>query len=172
MTENAPPAEASPPAKKKESRAPDVPLVLDGREERVVAGLSRWMGLLGRFQIIAASFVFLLLLGIGALVLSAELIEPVARAAPDEAPLVEFGKVSRESIGIAVAIVVAFSLVFFRGGMLLIGAAEDLDAMLAREAAAHLESALSRARRYFILEAALFGSLALLTYVAVFGWPA
>jgi hypothetical protein len=157
------------PAKKKDP-SPVVPLLFDAREERVVAGLSRWMGLLGRFQIIAASFVFLLVLAVGALVLTAEFVEPVTRTGSD-APLVEMGKVSRETIGIAVAIVVVFSLIFFRGGMLLIGAAEDFDAVNAREQSSHLETALSRARRYFILEAFLFASLAALAYATVFGWP-
>ncbi len=86
-------------------------------------------------------------------------------------PLIEIGNVSREVVGAAVAAVLVFSLVFFRGGMLLIGAAEDLDGMVAKEPAGQLESALSRTRRYFILEVLGFAALAAVAYLAVFGIP-
>ncbi|MBZ0121542.1 MAG: hypothetical protein IT378_26500 [Sandaracinaceae bacterium] len=151
---------------------PLIPLVLDSREERVVSGLARWMGLLGRFQVVAATFVFLLLLAVGALVSSAELLEPVTRAQAGEEPLVTIGEISREGVAITVAVAVAFCLVFFRGGVLLIGAGEDLEAVMAREVdRSSLQSALSRLRRYFILECALLLAIAALAYLVVFGWP-
>ncbi|MCZ7683743.1 MAG: hypothetical protein M5U28_35240 [Sandaracinaceae bacterium] len=107
----------------------------DPREVRVVSDLARWMGLLGRFQIVAATFIFLLLLAAAALVTTAEVLEPAAGAAADEQPLVSIGEVSRGTIAAVVAVVVGFSLVFLRGGMLLISAAEDLETVAARTSA-------------------------------------
>lgn len=142
-------------------------LVLDVREERLVADLSRWMGLLGRFQIVGATFLFILLLAVAALVTTAEVLEPAAGPSPEQ-PLVSIGDVSRTTIGIVVAAVVGFSLIFLRGGMLLISAAEDLDTALARDKSDEhaLESALGRLRSYFVLESVLMIAIAAATYAA------
>lgn len=146
----------------------------DPREARVLSGLARWMGLLGRFQIVAAVFIFVVLLGVTGLVTTAEVIEPATQA-PEEQPLVSIGEVSRGAIAAVVAIVVGFSLVFLRGGMLLIAGAEDLENVAAPEALDqhHLEEALGRIRRYFILESLLMAGLAAATYAAtIAGWGA
>lgn len=139
----------------------------DAREERVVSDLSRWMGLLGRFQIVGATFLFILLLAVAALVTTAEVLEPAAGPTP-EAPLVSIGEVSRAGIGIVVAGVVAFSLVFLRGGMLLVAAAEDLDTAFAKDTRdeSALETALRRLRSYFVLESILMAAIAAATYAA------
>lgn len=130
------------------------------------------MGLLGRFQIVGASFLFVLLLGVAALVTTAEVLEPAAGPGP-EAPLVSIGEVSRTTIGIGVAAIIAFSLVFLRGGMLLVSAAEDLDAAVAKdERDEHgLELALRRMRSYFILESVLMIAIASATYAALLSAP-
>ncbi len=140
----------------------------DPREVRVVSDLARWMGLLGRFQIVAATFIFLLLLAAAALVTTAEVLEPAAGAATDEQPLVSIGEVSRGTIAAVVAVVVGFSLVFLRGGMLLISAAEDLETVAAKdERESHLlDAAVRRLRSYFVLETLLMAAVAAGVYAA------
>jgi hypothetical protein len=137
----------------------------DPREERVVADLARWMGLLGRFQIVGATFVFILLLAAVALVTTAEVLEPAA-GAEGEQPLVSIGEVSRTGIAITVAVVIGFSLVFLRGGMLLISAAEDLELVITKgeKDQLHLDGALKRLRSYFILESILMTGVVALVY--------
>lgn len=146
----------------------------DPREERVIAGLAKWMGLLGRFQIVAAVFVFVVLLAVTGLVTTVELIEPASGSG--EEPLVELGEVSREAIGAVVAVVVILSLVFLRGGMLLLSAAEDLETVVgkdAREGQPALEGALRRLRSYFVLESFLMVLFAGAIYAAtIAGWGA
>ncbi len=139
----------------------------DPREIRVVSDLARWMGLLGRFQIVAATFLFLLLLAAAALVTTAEVLEPAAGAASDQ-PLVSIGEVSRGSIALVVAVFVGFSLVFVRGGMLLISAAEDLETVAAKdERDGHLlDAAVRRLRSYFVLETLLMAGIAAAVYAA------
>lgn len=139
----------------------------DPREERVVADLARWMGLLGRFQFVAATFVFILLLAAVALVTTAEMLEP-ATGAEGEQALVSIGEVSRTGIGVTVAVVLGFSLVFLRGGMLLISAAEDLELLLTKDERdqLHLDAALRRLRSYFVLESVLMAGVVALVYAA------
>ena len=144
----------------------------DPREGRVLHGLARWMGLLGRFQVVAAVFLFVVLLGVTGLVTTAEVIEPAARAGAEE-PLVSIGEVSKTGIAITVALVVGFSLLFLRGGMLLIGGAEDLESAIASEELGqhHLEEALGRLRGYFVLESVLMVGVAASVYAAtILGW--
>lgn len=138
----------------------------DPREERVVSDLARWMNLLGRFQIIAATFIFILLLAAVALITTAEVLEPATRTG--EQPLVSIGEVSRTAIAVAIAIVVAFSLIFLRGGMQLISSAEDLELMITtgERKQLHLDGALKKLRSYFILEAILMAGIVALVYAA------
>jgi hypothetical protein len=149
----------------------------DPREGRAVSDLARWMGLLGRFQIVAAVFVFILLLAAAALVTTAEVLEPASGAESGEAaeePLVKIGEVSRGAIAITVLIVVAFSLLFLRGGMLLISAAEDLELVAVNEGGrkSHLDGALRRLRSYFVLESILMAGVAAAVYAAtILQWP-
>lgn len=149
----------------------------DPREERVVAGLARWMGLLGRFQIVAAVFVFAVLLAVTGIVTTVELIEPTA--APGEEPLVSIGEVSRGAIAAVVGVVVVLSLVFLRGGMLLLSASDDLETCIGKHEVARgegqhaLEGALRRLRSYFVLESFLMVLVAAAVYAAtIAGWGA
>lgn len=139
----------------------------DPREERVISDLARWMGLLGRFQIVAAIFVFILFLAGVALVTTAEMLEPAA-GSDGEQPLVSIGEVSRTGIAIAVTIVLGFTLVFWRGGMLLVSAAEDLELTVTKgeRDQLHLDGALKRLRSYFILESVLMTGVVALVYAA------
>ncbi len=143
----------------------------DPREERVIAGLARWMGRLGRFQIVAAAFVFVVLLGVTGVATTIEMMEPAA--ASGEQPLVSVGEVSREAVAAVVAAVVVLSLVFLRGGMLLLGAAEDLETVTASDELDqhHMESALRKLRSYFVLESLLMASVVAATYAStIMGW--
>jgi len=145
----------------------------DSRQARVVSDLARWMGLLGRFQIVGATFLFIMLLAVAALVTTAEVLEPAVGPTP-EAPLVSIGEVSRTGIGIVVAGVVGFTLVFLRGGMLLVSAAEDLDTVIAKDKRdeSSLETALRKLRSYFVIESVLMVAIAAATYAATLaGWP-
>lgn len=142
-------------------------IAFDKREERVVSDLARWLGLLGRFQIVGATFIFIMLLAVAALVTTAEVIEPAAGAASEQ-PLVSMGEVSRGTIGIVVAAVVGFTLVFFRGGMLLVSAAEDLETVVTKdERDGHfLDGAIRKLRSYFVLESLLMMVAAAAVYAA------
>lgn len=143
----------------------------DPREVRVIADLARWMGRLGRFQIVAAVFVFVVLLAITGIVTTVQVIEPAVGGA--EEPLVSVGEISRNAIAGVVLAVVVFSLVFLRGGMLLLGAAEELETVLGTDELDqhHLEGALRRLRSYFILESVLMSALVAGVYAAtITGW--
>jgi hypothetical protein len=139
----------------------------DPREQRTVSDLVRWMNLLGRFQIIAATFTFIVFLAAVALVTTADVLEPVTRGAGDQ-PLFALGDVSRTAIAVFVAIVVGFSLLFMRGGMLLISSAEDLELMITtgEKEQHHLDGALRRLRSYFVLESILMAGIVVLVYAA------
>jgi hypothetical protein len=142
-------------------------IAFDKREERVVSDLARWLGLLGRVQIVGATLIFIMLLAVAALVTTAEVIEPAAGAASEQ-PLVSMGEVSRGTIGIVVAAVVGFTLVFFRGGMLLVSAAEDLETVMTKdERDGHfLDGAIRKLRSYFVLESLLMMIAAAAVYAA------
>ena len=151
-----------------ESRIP-----FDPREARVVGELARWMGLLGRFQVVGATFLFILLLAAAALVTTVEVLEP-AVGSDGQQPLVRIGEVSRTGIAIAAVIVVGFSLAFFRGGTLLISAAEDLETVASKDETEqqHLETALRRLRIYFVMESVLMMGVAAAAYAAtILRWP-
>ncbi len=149
-------------------------IAFDKREQRVVSELARWLGLLGRFQIVGATFIFVMLLGVAALVTAADVLEPAAGAASDP-PLVSIGEVSRTAIGLTVAAVVAFTLAFFRGGTLLVSAAEDLETVTQEdERDGHfLDAALRKLRNYFVLESLVMATAAAAVYAAtILGWGA
>jgi len=136
----------------------------------VISGLAHWMGRLGRFQIVGSVFVFVSLLAVTGIITTVEVIEPVTESGQEA--LVSVGEVSRGAIALAVGAVVIFSLVFLRGGMLLVGAAEDLETVVDTELDQHhLEDALQKVRSYFILESLLMVALAAATYAAtIAGW--
>lgn len=147
-------------------------IAFDKREEHVVTELARWLGLLGRFQIVGSTFIFVMLLAVAALVTAAEVLEPAAGASAEQ-PLVSIGEVSRTAIGITVAVVVGFTLIFFRGGSLLVSAAEDLETILHKdERDGHfLDNALRKLRSYFVMEAVLMAAAAAAVYAAtILGW--
>lgn len=149
-------------------------VLFDPREARVLRGLARWMSLLGRFQIVGAVFLFVVLLVVTGVVTTAEVIEP-AMNAPGDAPLISIGEVKKGVLAAVVGGVVAFLLVFLRGGMLLISGAEDLEALSDEHTldTTSLEEAVRRLRNYFILESLLMLALAAGVYaLTIAGWGA
>ena len=144
----------------------------DPREARVLSGLARWMGLLGRFQIVGAVFVFVVLLGVTGLVTTAEFLEPASASGAEE-PLVSMGEVSRGSVAAVVGVIITLSLLFLRQGMLLISGAEELEAVVGDEAEGQesLEEALRKLRGYFVFESLFMVCIAALAYAAtILGW--
>ena len=144
----------------------------DPREQRVVTGLAKWMGLLGRFQIVASVFTFVVLLAVTGIVTTIEVIDP-ATASGAEEPLVSVGEVSRGAVAAVVGVVVVFTLIFLRGGMLLLSASDELETVLTTDELDqhHLEGALRRLRSYFVLESVVMVAIAGATYAAtIAGW--
>ena len=129
------------------------------------------MGRLGRFQIVAAVFVFVVLLAVTGIVATVELMGPITESG--EAPLVSVGEVSRGLVAAIVSVIVVSTLVFLRGGMLLVSASDEIDAVVSTDALDqhHLEAALQRLRSYFMLEALVMVALAVAIYAAIIsGW--
>ncbi|MGF1470040.1 MAG: hypothetical protein ACFCGT_28300 [Sandaracinaceae bacterium] len=145
--------------------APRVPF--DPREERVIAGLARWMGLLGRFQILAAVAILLGLLTVLGLVTTADVFEPQSAPASDTPPLVSIGEVEPEATALAILGIGVLGLLFFRGGLHLIAGAEDLEAAIGPDDLSqhYLEEALRKLRGYFMLELVVVSGLGL-----ILGW--
>lgn len=126
------------------------------RDERTIDGTARWMGMLGRFQVLAGS---LALLGAVGLVLgwtysSATAPEVESDTTP---PLVRLGEVSSAEVGVAIAVVVAVGLLVLRGGVLLTDAAEDLEHHIHANdgEAPYLEDALVALAKAFAIDATL-----------------
>ncbi len=95
-------------------------------EERAIDRAARWMGMLGRFQVLAGG-VLSLIVGIGGIVWAVNNASPVEVESSTTPPLVRLGEVSTQSAAIAGAIVLAFGLLFLRGGVMLTDAAEDIE---------------------------------------------
>lgn len=134
----------------------------DAREQRVLLGLARWMGLLGRCQVVAAIALTLTLMTLLGMITTAEVFEASSRGA-DTPPLVTVGDVSWEAATAVAVAVFALAVVLFRGGVLLIVGAEDLEGVLGPDELDqhHLEKGLRRLSDYFLLE--------LLQWVAIGG---
>jgi hypothetical protein len=140
------------------------------RDQRIIHELARWMGLLGRFQVVAATFVLLLLLAGAAVVTTIEMLDP----AQAEGLPVSIGNVSRTTMAVTTVATLFVTVLFLRGGMLLISSAEDLEETSAEDARVieHLDSALRRLRAYFVLESVLMACVAAAAYVGAFlRWP-
>ena len=144
----------------------------DPREERVIDGLARWMGVLGRFQVLAGGLLLLTVLGIAIAYGTTTGAAPAARS-DTTPPLVQLGEVPMELvIGIAVAVVL-LGAILLRGGVLLTDAAEDLERVVHTDDLDqhHLEHALRRLRSYYRMELLLMALLlAVVVWWAVPGW--
>lgn len=144
----------------------------DPRERRVIDGLSRWMGLLGRLQVLAGGALALTVCGLALAYGATEAFEtpPGAFAAP---PLVRLGEVSPGALVALGCSGLLVGLLLLRGGVLLTDAAEDLEHLAQGEGGdrPHLEDALRRLRGYWRMELALvLAALAAMLAWAVPGW--
>lgn len=95
-------------------------------EERAIDRAARWMGMLGRFQVLAGGVLSLIAL-VGGVVWAVNNGSPTEVESTTTPSLVRLGEVSTQSAAIAGAIVLAFGLLFLRGGVMLTDAAEDLE---------------------------------------------
>jgi hypothetical protein len=126
-------------------------LVLTAEQERSIDGAARWMGLLGRFQVLAGGLISLLVV-VAALAWAigqAPVTEVESSTTP---PLVRLGEVSTEALALSGGIVLAFGLLLLRGGVLLTDAAEDLEH---HTTGRFVEAGLNHLAGYFVTEIAL-----------------
>ena len=101
-------------------------LPFDAREERAIDTTARWMGTLGRFQILSGGLLLLLCVSVGvAWTFSAV---TAAEVETDTTPpLVRLGEVSNLQMAIAMSLVALFAIIILRGGVLFNDAADDLE---------------------------------------------
>lgn len=144
----------------------------DPREERVIDGLARWMGVLGRFQVLAGGILLLGVLGVAIAYGMTTGASPTT-SSDTTPPLVRLGEVPFEAVIAAGAVVVALGALLLRGGVLLTDAAEDLEHVVHTDDLDqhHLENALRRLRGYYRMELFLTAVfLAAVLWWAVPGW--
>lgn len=140
----------------------------DPREERVIDSMSRWMGVLGRFQILAGGALVLTVIGIAIAYGTTEALSPAAQAADATPPLITLGEVTLEALVVIGAIVSSLGALLLWGGVGLIDAAEDFERVVhgGEGGRHHLEAALRRVRGYYRVEALL----TLLLLAALLAW--
>ncbi len=115
---------------------------------RAIDRAARWMGMLGRFQVLAGGGLALVV-AVGGIVWALNQAGPVEVESSTTPPLVRLGEVSTESAALAGAIVLAFGLLFLRGGVMLTDAAEDLERHASGRA---VEAGLRHLAGYFVTE--------------------
>lgn len=131
----------------------DVALAPD--EERAIDRAARWMGMLGRFQVLAGGVLSLVAI-VGGVVWAVNQASPVEVESSTTPPLVRLGEVSTQSAAIAGAIVLAFGLLTLRGGVMLTDAAEDLE----RHASGRsIEAGLRHLAGYYVTEILLIATV-------------
>lgn len=135
-------------------------LALDVRDQRLVDGASRWMGMLGRFQVLFGGVVLLLVVGAALAYWLTDRLEE-ASGTETSPPLVSLGAVSTSTIALVTAAVVLFGAILVRGGTLLIDAAEDFERHLHQKDDADrlLHDGMRRLGTYFLLESILVGGV-------------
>jgi hypothetical protein len=101
-------------------------VALSPDQERAIDRAARWMGMLGRFQVLAGG-VLSLIVAIGGIVWAVNDASPVEVESSTTPPLIRLGEVSTQSAAMAGAIVLAFGLLLLRGGVMLTDAAEDME---------------------------------------------
>lgn len=124
-------------------------------EERAIDRAARWMGMLGRFQVLAGG-VLSLIVCVGGLIWAINDASPAEVESSTTPPLVRLGEVSTQSAALAGAILLAFGLLFLRGGVMLTDAAEDLE----RHASGRsIEAGLRHLAGYYVTEILLIAIL-------------
>lgn len=132
----------------------------DPREERVIDSMARWMGVLGRFQVLAGGLLMLVVIGVAIAYGTTEAFsDPAAADAADDTapPLVTLGEVTIEVVAGLGAVALALGILVLGGGVLMIDAAEDFERLVhtGEQDQQHLEHALRRLRAYYRIEALL-----------------
>lgn len=141
----------------------------DPAEERVIDSMARWMGVLGRFQVLAGGLLMLTVLGVAIAYGATEAFSEAPGAAADTAPpLVTLGEVTLEALAKLGAATLALGVLVLWGGVLMIDAAEDLEHVVHTERTdeRYLENALRRMRSFYRIEALL----TLLVLAAALAW--
>jgi hypothetical protein len=126
-------------------------VALAPEEERGIDRAARWMGMLGRFQVLAGG-VLALIVAVGGLVWAINDASPTEVESSTTPPLIRLGEVSTQSAAIAGAIVLAFGLLFLRGGVLLTDAAEDIERHTSGRS---IEAGLRHLAGYYVTEIVL-----------------
>jgi hypothetical protein len=140
----------SDPAVSPNARTPS-DVVLTPEQERAIDGAARWMGLLGRFQVLAGGLIALLVV-VAALTWAINQ-TPSGEVESSTTPsLVRLGEVSTETLALSCGIILAFGLLLLRGGVLLTDAAEDLEHHVTGR---FVEAGLGHLAGYFVTEIAL-----------------
>lgn len=134
----------------KKARVPS-DVVLTPEQERAIDGAARWMGLLGRFQVLAGGLISLLVV-VGALAWALGQAPTTEVESSTTPPLVRLGEVSTEALALSGGIILAFGLLLLRGGVLLTDAAEDLEH---HATGRFVEAGLGHLAGYFVTEIAL-----------------
>jgi hypothetical protein len=119
--------------------------------------MARWMGVLGRFQVLAGGVVILTAIGIAIAYGATEALARPAATSETTPPLISLGELSVEALAAALGIAFVIGAIALRGGILLIDAAEDFEHLIhATEGDRdHLEHALGRLHAYYVMEALL-----------------
>jgi hypothetical protein len=123
-------------------------IALAPEDERAIDRAARWMGMLGRFQVLAGGVLALIAI-VGGIVWAVNNGSPAEVESSTTPPLVRLGEVSTQAASIAGAIVLGVGLLFLRGGVMLTDAAEDLE----RHASGRsIEAGLRHLAGYYVTE--------------------
>jgi len=139
-------------------------LALDPRDARLVDGAARWMGMLGRFQVLFGGLTLFLVVGAGLALWLTDAADG-SDASATTPPLVTLGEVDPLAVAAVAAVIAMMAALMVRGGTLLIDAAEDFERYLAQVSNPSQASAvdgdsllldgLRRLGTYFVLESLL-----------------
>ncbi len=129
-------------------------VALTPRDERSIDSMARWMGLLGRFRVLAGGLLMLAVLGVALAYATTEALEGPAGPSDTTPPLVRLGALSTRALALLGTALMLLGGLVLRGGVLLDDAAEDFERIVhgSGPAERHLESALRRLRAFFRLE--------------------
>lgn len=141
-------------------------IALAPEDARAIDRAARWMGMLGRFQVLAGGVLALIVI-VGGAVWAINQASPLEAVSSTTPPLIRLGEVSSQAAGIAGAFVLAFALLFLRGGVMLTDAAEDLEQHASGRS---IEAGLGHLAGYYVTEilatAIAIGGLAFLLGLA------
>lgn len=128
-------------------------VVLSAHQAVAIDRAARWMGWLGRAQVLAGGLISLL-------VVVAALAWAIGQSPSTEVesnttpPLIRLGEVPTDALALWCGIALAFGFLLLRGGMLLTDAAEDLEH---HATGRFVEAGLGHLAGYFVTEIALVG---------------